>query len=74
MLSWLKKYALPVFTNMDFQTSVHNPKVLFYGNIKEHEVLFLLILSKLGADVLYINTSTDGKFGEVDNTMHTHNW
>ncbi|GEM_PF-133852 len=67
MLSWLKKYALPVFTNMDFQTSVHNPKVLFYGNIKEHEVYFLLILSKLGADVLYINTSTDGKFGEVDN-------
>jgi len=67
MLCWLKKYALPIFTNIDFQGTVHNPKVLFYGNIKEHEVYFLLILSKLGADVLYINTLTDGKFTEIDN-------
>ncbi|KNY29173.1 YceG family protein [Pseudobacteroides cellulosolvens] len=73
MLCWVKKFASQIFRNMDFQTAVHNPKVLFYGNIKEHEVYFLLVLSKLGADVLYINTMTDGKFGEIDNSnVHSY--
>ncbi|HEY9060524.1 MAG TPA: YceG family protein [Pseudobacteroides sp.] len=67
LICWLKKFACPTFRNIDFQKTEYNPKIIYYGNIKEHEVYFILLLSKLGADVLYINTLTDGKFGEVDN-------
>lgn len=66
LICWLKKFACPTFKNIDLQKTEYNPKVLYYGNIKEHEVYLLLLLSKLGSDVLYINTLTDGKFGEVD--------
>ena len=32
------------------------PKVLFYGDIKEHEIYFLQFLFNCGCDILYVNT------------------
>jgi len=66
MICWVGKYAIPLFRPFESHGKIFNPKVMFYGNIKEHEVHFLILLSKLGADVLYINTVSDGKFGEID--------
>ncbi|NLY43251.1 MAG: tellurium resistance protein [Clostridiaceae bacterium] len=57
MLIWLNEWFYKLYTNFDLKES---PKVLFYGNIKEHEVYFLVLLSKIGCDVLYINPDKEG--------------
>ena len=36
-----------------------NPKVFYFGKIKEHEALFLFLLLAVGFDVLYINPAED---------------
>jgi S1-C subfamily serine protease len=72
LICWLKKYASSILRHVDYLNAEHNPKALYYGNIKDHEVYFLLLLSKLGADILYLNTLADGKFGEIDkNNVHS---
>jgi S1-C subfamily serine protease len=70
IISWANRYIPLLFQSFNIsgseENAAYNPKVLFYGDIKEHEIYFLILLSKLGSDVLYIHTLTDGKFSSVD--------
>ncbi len=70
LIGWANKYMPPLFQEFDLSLSgekaSNNPKVLYYGDIKEHEIYFLILLSRLGSDVLFINTLSDGKFQSVD--------
>ncbi|KEH87647.1 hypothetical protein Z965_06000 [Clostridium novyi A str. BKT29909] len=58
----LKDFHIPKQLDSD----IINPKVLYIGTIKKHEVLFLIFLSKIGCDVLYLNPQTEGDFSIVD--------
>lgn len=62
ILCWCEEYLRVLFRNSDFgdkATEVFNPKVIYFGDIKKHEIYFLLLLNFMGADVLYINFSND---------------
>lgn len=66
VLSWAHQYLPKLLNNFELKTDQHNPKVISYGDIREHEIYFLLLLSKVGCDVVHINTLDDGKFMEID--------
>jgi serine protease Do len=58
-LIWMNIYLKDLFDN---NVSINQiPKVIYYGDIKKHEQYFLLFLSKMGCDVLYINPKEDIK-------------
>ncbi|WP_291635245.1 YceG family protein [Clostridium sp.] len=65
-LGWIKSFVPKLFQNSDYNPSpeknIISPKVLFYGEIKTHEIYFLMFLSKLGCDVIYINSESDMNF------------
>jgi hypothetical protein len=65
MIVWLKRYSTSLFKGT---TLSDVPKVLFYGDIKTHEVYFLTLLALIGVDVLFIHTdkSKDSPFEKVD--------
>lgn len=68
-LAWINKYVPNLLNNFNYTSSknqINNPKVLFYGNIKRHEVYFLIFLSKIGCDILYINSFSEGEFVLID--------
>ncbi len=69
-LGWILEFTPKLLHNADYtytaQQDIINPKVLFYGEIKKHEIYFLIFLSKLGCDVLYINSLSDIDFQKVD--------
>jgi hypothetical protein len=48
---WLNKYVRDLYKNTEF---IETPKLLYYGEMKAHEVYFLIFLSLIGCDVLYI--------------------
>lgn len=54
-LYWIEIYLPKLF---DTGTSV-TPKVVFIGDIKHHELLFLYFLSRLGCDICYMNPKED---------------
>lgn len=62
---WINRYYPILFKKNDFSES---PKVIFYGDIKAHEVYFLIFLSNIGCDVLFLNTNEekDKPFKEID--------
>lgn len=64
ILSWLDKYFLNILSSWDFTTI--NPKLLFYGEASRDEAYFMLLLSLLGADILYFNTSGKDKFNVIE--------
>ena len=64
MLSWLDTYFLDIYSAWNFSTM--NPKVLFYGEASRDEAYFMLLLSLLGTDVLYFNSSGHDKFNEIE--------
>lgn len=58
MLFWSQDILDSLFDSRIYKTekqTLENPKLLYYGNIKLHETYFLIFLSSLGTDVLYIN-------------------
>jgi len=69
-LGWIVAYVPKAFSTVDYnpklEKDIINPKVLFYGEIKKHEIYFLIFLSKLGSDVIYINSMPDMNFSKVD--------
>ena len=69
-LGWLMEYTPKLFYTCDYnpikEEDIINPKVLFYGEIKKHEIYFLIFLSKLGCDVIYINSQSDMSFAKLD--------
>lgn len=71
LVSWIKKFAPYLLKDFNIEPenkkNIINPKVVYFGDIKKHEVYFLILLSRLGCDVLYINSPNDGDFSVVDN-------
>ena len=69
-LGWIKEFVPKLFHNSDYNPRIEkdiiNPKVLFYGEIKKHEIYFLIFLSKLSCDVIYINSLSDMDFSKID--------
>ncbi|MCT4621109.1 MAG: trypsin-like peptidase domain-containing protein [Marinisporobacter sp.] len=57
LLFWMNQYLKQIFKDICNTDIFH--KVIFYGEMKEHELYFLILLSKLGCDVLYINPKED---------------
>jgi len=69
VLMWLNEFVPTLFKDFDYsltEKELYNPKILYYGDIKSHEVYFLILLSKIGCDILYINTYSHGEFALID--------
>lgn len=56
-LNWIEIY-LPKLFKPNINTGI-SPKVIFVGDIKHHELLFLYFLSRLGCDICYMNPKED---------------
>ncbi len=63
LILWIHEYIPGFYASK----SPWNPKILYYGDIKKHSVYFLILLSQLGCDVLYINPYSDEEYIKVDN-------
>ena len=48
------------------QKSRYNPKIIYWGSPKTHEIYFLILMSLTGCDVLVLNTSFNDRFDQVD--------
>lgn len=48
------------------QKSAHNPKLIYWGNPKTHEIYFLILMSRIGCDVLVLNSSFSDSFERID--------
>ncbi|MDR3602323.1 MAG: YceG family protein [Desulfosporosinus sp.] len=46
--------------------SLYNPKIIYWGSPKIHEIYFLILMSLIGCDVLVLNTSFKDSFAQVD--------
>lgn len=70
ILMWIYKFVPNLFKKFDYLKNsineIYNPKILYYGDIKKHEAYFLLFLSKIGCDILYINSYNDEIFEKID--------
>ena len=44
----------------------YNPKCFYYGTIERHEIYFLILLYRMGFDVLYLNPLKEEYFDEID--------
>lgn len=68
--TWINKFVPSLLKEFNLSNvwtkEINNPKVLYYGDIKKHEIYFLIFLSKLGCDVLYINSLEDKYFPQID--------
>ena len=61
LMIWCNLYT----DGLDFNNS-ELPKCLFYGPIKRHEVYFLMILARMGMDVIYFNPTNDATLDSID--------
>ena len=43
-----------------------NPKCIYYGNIQRYEIYFLIMLYKMGFDVIYINPLKEELWNEIE--------
>ncbi|KGM98584.1 YceG family protein [Clostridium botulinum] len=70
LVLWINEFVPKLFKNFNISSkpinNIINPKILYIGNIKKHEVYFLIFLSKLGCDILYVNSPDDGDFSIID--------
>ena len=60
-MSWIRIYINPLV--IDYKDA---PKVIVYGDIKKHELYFLLILYFAGFDILYINPNGLSEIANID--------
>ncbi|MGL4990470.1 MAG: YceG family protein [Sarcina sp.] len=58
-------WAYSYIKTIDFTYEL-NPKCVYYGNIERHNIYFLMMLSKMGFDVVYINPLKEEYFDEID--------
>jgi hypothetical protein len=72
---WINTYVPRLFSDFKYAdiqaeeqsgTPLHSPKVLYYSTADELDVYFLIFLSRLGCDVLYIDSMSDGPFAKID--------
>lgn len=66
MLIWLQRILPRLFPTSQIPKDI--PKIIFYGDIKAHEIYFLIFLSLIGMDVLYIHTepTKEQRFSQID--------
>lgn len=64
MIKWIDTYYKHIFPNGKVTNQI--PKFIYYGPIKRNEVYFLIYISMLGCDVLYINSMEDKEFVAID--------
>lgn len=64
MLKWIDTYYNLLFPSEKITDEI--PKFIYYGPIKRNEVYFLIYISMLGCDVLYINPTGDKEFSRID--------
>lgn len=57
LLGWIELY-LPKLYNREFDL-MNFPKLMWIGDIKQQEFLFLYFLALIGCDVLYLNSNED---------------
>lgn len=68
LVGWLSEHNALLFNNSNFD-SKYNQKVLYYGDIKIHEALYLIFLFHLGIDIIYIHTISDDVFESLDSDL-----
>lgn len=61
MILWAFQHLTNIKTGIN-----ETPKCLYYGNISRHEIYFLIMLSKMGFDVIYINPLKEEHWDEID--------
>jgi len=66
MLIWLQRILPKLYPTGQSEKDI--PKIIFYGDIKAHEIYFLIFLSLMGMDILYIHTepAKEQKFSQID--------
>lgn len=64
IIGWLSDHN-KILAGFSFD-KIHNPKLLFYGDIKSHEALYLIFLHFCGVDIIYINSFQDDVFEALD--------
>ncbi len=64
ILSWTNRYIPSLFSTVVHKKEI--PKFIFWGPIKRNEAYFLIYLSTLGCDVLYINPTEDKELSRID--------
>lgn len=58
-------YIFSYVKDMKFENT-ETCKCIYYGDINRTEIYFLILLAKMGFDVLYLNPLRDNNFSEVD--------
>ena len=69
LVVWINRYSNTLLKNIPREGfSIYNPKILYYGEIKNAEVYMLIFFSLIGCDVLYINSdyTADDIFLNID--------
>jgi len=61
VLLWFGDYGQQVG-----EKSLYNPKIIYWGSPKTHEIYFLILMSLIGCDILVLNTSFEDRFDKVD--------
>lgn len=61
LIIWTYKWVI----NIRFEQDII-PKCIYYGDIKRHEIYFLILLHKMGFDVIYINPLREEYWDEID--------
>lgn len=61
VLLWLQEYGKKI----DHKSS-YNPKLIYWGSPKSHEIYFLILMSLIGCDILVLNTSFKDRFEKID--------
>ena len=54
--------------NIDFKQNL-NPKCIYYGTIDRHTIYYLILIYKMGVDVLYINPLKEEFFDEIEGSV-----
>lgn len=63
LILWAFSYIRPMATSFNED---YSPKCFYYGDITKHEVYFLILLHKMGFDVVYINPLREENWKDVD--------
>lgn len=60
LVIWFNRYLPQLYVDPFSNKKPYNPKILFYGTIKPHEIYLLNAFHTLGGDVLFIHPHEEG--------------
>lgn len=67
LITWLYEHK-NLLKDFNYENN-DKPKLLYYGDIKLHEALYLIFLYNVGVDIIYINTFNDSIFEKLDEDL-----